>query len=199
MRHLASKFQISLPIDSHSIKNLSCNEIIKTAIEHGFRYYILTNFKKLTNDNYKQLLDLSVNAAERKLCAPTTPIFLINDILNNLTIDDCSDIFSYLEDSSNTWKSELFYSSVRNYLLRMCNDLLKRLSKSQNTVFSGRIHLFLAKLFPLNEKSGLNLMSHFSENMTRYTTTAEIFEQALVSCFFFTYKGFAIIFFYVPE
>lgn len=61
----------------------------------------------------------------------------------------------------------------------MCNDLLKRLSKSQNTVFSGRIHLFLAKLFPLNEKSGLNLMSHFSDNFTRYTTTPDAFEEAI--------------------
>jgi hypothetical protein len=35
-------------------------------------------------------------------------------------------------------------------------DLLKRLSKTQKTVFSGRILTFLAQLFPLNEKSGMN-------------------------------------------
>lgn len=58
--------------------------------------------------------------------------------------------------------------------------MLKRLSKSQNTVFSGRIHLFLAKLFPLTEKSGLNLMSHFSDNFTRYTNNPEAFEEAIV-------------------
>jgi hypothetical protein len=34
-------------------------------------------------------------------------------------------------------------------------DLLKRLSKTQKTVFSGRILTFLAQLFPLNEKSGM--------------------------------------------
>ncbi|MCJ8731140.1 hypothetical protein PDJAM_G00195930 [Pangasius djambal] len=49
----------------------------------------------------------------------------------------------------------------------MCNDLLRRLSKSQNTVFCGRIQLFLARLFPLSEKSGLNLQSQFNlENIT---------------------------------
>lgn len=36
-------------------------------------------------------------------------------------------------------------------------DLLRRLSKSQNTVFCGRIQLFLARLFPLSEKSGNHL------------------------------------------
>lgn len=77
-----------------------------------------------------------------------------------------------------------FYTAGKNYLLRMCNgkelissfcdiwsflslkcravyfpvcvDLLRRLSKSQNTVFCGRIQLFLARLFPLSEKSGKN-------------------------------------------
>lgn len=44
----------------------------------------------------------------------------------------------------------------------MCNDLLRRLSKSQNTVFCGRIQLFLTSLFPLNEKSGLNFTSNFN-------------------------------------
>ncbi len=33
-------------------------------------------------------------------------------------------------------------------------DLLRRLSKSQDTLFCGRIQLFLARLFPLSEKSG---------------------------------------------
>lgn len=54
-------------------------------------------------------------------------------------------------------------------LLRMCNDLLRRLSKSQNTAFCGRIQLFLTRLFPLDEKSGLNLMSNF--NLEKETTT----------------------------
>ncbi|XP_052332693.1 THO complex subunit 1-like isoform X2 [Oncorhynchus keta] len=49
----------------------------------------------------------------------------------------------------------------------MCNDLLRRLSKSQNTVFCGRIQLVLARLFPLSEKSGLNLQSQFNlDNIT---------------------------------
>ena len=31
-------------------------------------------------DELKQKLDLSIVAAQNKLCSPTTPIFLINDI-----------------------------------------------------------------------------------------------------------------------
>jgi len=39
-------------------------------------------------------------------------------------------------------------------MLLCFTDLLRRLSTSQNTVFCGRIQLFLARLFPLSEKSG---------------------------------------------
>ena len=48
-------------------------------------------------------------------------------------------------------------------------DLLRRLSRSQNTVFCGRILLFLAKFFPLSERSGLNVISEFNlDNLTAF-------------------------------
>lgn len=50
------------------------------------------------------------------------------------------------------------------------SDLLRRLSRSQNTVFCGRILLFLARFFPFSERSGLNLVSEFNlENVTTFT------------------------------
>lgn len=52
-------------------------------------------------------------------------------------------------------------------------DILKRLSKPQDTVFCGRIQLFLARLFPLTEKSGLNLLSEFNlDNLTVFSCEA---------------------------
>lgn len=45
-------------------------------------------------------------------------------------------------------------SHLCNLRFHVLLDLLRRLSKSQNTVFCGRIQLFLARLFPLSEKSG---------------------------------------------
>uniref|UniRef100_A0A4W5QDU6 THO complex 1 n=1 Tax=Hucho hucho TaxID=62062 RepID=A0A4W5QDU6_9TELE len=88
---------------------------------------------------------------------------LVNDFLSliYLSIDGCDKVFSFVEDNNS------FYTVGKNYLLRMCNDLLRRLSKSQNIVFCGRIQLFLALIFPLSEKSGLNLQSQFNpDNIT---------------------------------
>lgn len=40
-------------------------------------------------------------------------------------------------------------------MLRMCNEMLRRLSKEKDTVFCGRILMFLANSFPLHERSGM--------------------------------------------
>lgn len=46
--------------------------------------------------------------------------------------------------------------------LRMQNNLLRRLSKSLHTVFCGRILAFLASVFPISERSGVNLRGAFN-------------------------------------
>ncbi|XP_068594125.1 THO complex subunit 1 [Cebidichthys violaceus] len=123
--------------------------------------------QKTNCDEYLSLIYLSIDAVTEGICSATTPFLLLGDVLDCLPLDQCDKIFSFVEENVSTWKSNSFYTAGKNYLLRMCNDLLRRLSKSQNTVFCGRIQLFLARLFPLSEKSGLNLQSQFNlENIT---------------------------------
>jgi len=44
---------------------------------------------------------------------------------------------------------EMFFSACKNKLLQICNDLLRRLSVSQNIVSCRKILLFIAKFSPL--------------------------------------------------
>ena len=41
--------------------------------------------------------------------------------------------------------------------IRTCNELLRRLSKSMNTNFYGRVLMLMAYMLPLSERSGVNL------------------------------------------
>ncbi|XP_078460926.1 THO complex subunit 1 isoform X1 [Lampetra planeri] len=117
------------------------------------------------------VISLSIDSVTAGVCSASTPFLLLGDLLDGLPLDQCDHIFTFVEQNVGTWKASTFYSAGKNYLLRMCNDLLRRLSKSQNTVFCGRIQLFLARLFPLSEKSGLNLQSQFNlENVTVFNT-----------------------------
>uniref|UniRef100_A0A671RXV3 THO complex subunit 1-like n=1 Tax=Sinocyclocheilus anshuiensis TaxID=1608454 RepID=A0A671RXV3_9TELE len=124
--------------------------------------------RKLNVEDFLFLIYISIDGVTEGICSATTPFLLLGDVLDCLPLDQCDKIFSFVEENVSTWKSNTFYSAGKNYLLRiMCWNLLRRLSKSQNTVFCGRIQLFLARFFPLSEKSGLNLQSQFNlDNIT---------------------------------
>uniref|UniRef100_A0A3Q1GGK0 THO complex 1 n=1 Tax=Acanthochromis polyacanthus TaxID=80966 RepID=A0A3Q1GGK0_9TELE len=139
----------------------------KTTLDQALRGVLGDLIQKPSCDDYLSLIYLSIDAVTEGICSATTPFVLLGDVLDCLPLDLCDKIFSFVEENVSTWKSNSFYTAGKNYLLRMCNDLLRRLSKSQNTVFCGRIQLFLARLFPLSEKSGLNLQSQFNlDNIT---------------------------------
>ncbi|XP_030607538.1 THO complex subunit 1 [Archocentrus centrarchus] len=141
----------------------------KTTLDQALRGVLgdLIVEQKASCDDFLALIYLSIDAVTESICSATTPFVLLGDVLDCLPLDLCDKIFSFVEENVSTWKSNSFYTAGKNYLLRMCNDLLRRLSKSQNTVFCGRIQLFLARLFPLSEKSGLNLQSQFNlDNIT---------------------------------
>ena len=124
---------------------------------------------------YCRVIVQSVQCAEKKMCLFTTPFILLSDACDCVTLDVCEELFVFIEDHVHLWTKPLFFKVGKNQMLRMCNDLLRRLSSSQNTVFCGRVQLFLAQLFPLSEKSALNLMSHFNlENVTVYADIPEV-------------------------
>ncbi|XP_076462348.1 THO complex subunit 1-like [Babylonia areolata] len=122
-------------------------------------------------ETFKNLIAMAVSAVTKEMCSASTPFLMLADVFDMMVLEDCQLMFDFVEDRVLTWKSEPFFDAGKNYLLRMCNDLIRRLSKSQNTVFCGRIQLFLSRLFPLSEKSALNLMSQFNlENVTVFAS-----------------------------
>lgn len=148
----------------------------KSILEQAFRDVLnelLVSAKAPQPSEFTDLVLLSIASAKLEITYHTVPFILLSDILDCVTLDVCEEVFSFVETQVATWTTPEFYSSGKILLLRMCNDLLRRLSSAQNTVFCGRIQLFLARLFPLSEKSALNLMSHFNlENVTTFNKSA---------------------------
>nr|CAG4643082.1 EOG090X0324 [Ilyocryptus agilis] len=135
--------------------------------DQAFRDCFLSDSLKFCTQKFEKLLQLSVDSAIAQLCSPTLPAVLLTDAFEILPLGKCEDIFYMVEMKVLVWKQDLFFNQCKNTLLRLCNDLLRRLSRSQNTVFCGRILLFLAKFFPFSERSGLNVVSEFNlDNMT---------------------------------
>jgi len=146
----------------------------KLILDQCFREYLIL---QLVGVNVETDLDLArrfvmfaIQAAKKELCNPTTPIQVLADIFDMTPLSACEVLFKTIEIEVSTWRSKEFFTPIRNSLLRICNDLLRRLSRTQNTVFCGRILLFLAKFFPFSERSGLNVISEFNlDNVTSFS------------------------------
>lgn len=151
----------------------------KAALDQAFRDVVKHVIKnKGCAEDFFKVLNLAAATVSSELTSPSILFILLQDIFDCITLEKCEEMFTYLEGRVAMWQSETYYNAGKNYLLRMCNDLLRRLSRSKNTVFCGRIQLFLASLFPLSEKSGLNLMSQFNlDNITLFNTKPEDYER----------------------
>ncbi|OXU30033.1 hypothetical protein TSAR_017029 [Trichomalopsis sarcophagae] len=144
----------------------------KPAIDQALRdtlVIILSNNATNYTRTLESYIKFCIELCRKDLATTSMPVMLLSDMFDALTLNLCEDLFTYVENNVSTWKEDLFFGACKNNLLRMCNDLLRRLSRSQQTVFCGRILLFLAKFFPFSERSGLNIVSEFNlENITEF-------------------------------
>jgi THO complex subunit 1 len=59
-------------------------------------------------------------------------------------------------------------------ILRSCNELLRRLSRAEDTVFCGRVFIYLFQSFPLGDKSSVNLRGEYhTDNVTIFDAIAK--------------------------
>lgn len=140
----------------------------KAILDQAFRDVLLTDIIANT-EKTESLLTMSIAACRADIATAVIPSLLLSDAFDAVTLDQCEALFTFVESNVAVWKEPVFFDAVKHNLLRLCNDLLKRFSRAQNTVFCGRILLFLATFFPLSERSGLNIISEFNlENLTEY-------------------------------
>src|SRR5712671_1018484 len=97
------------------------------------------------------------------VCEQSFPFTILQDLLEMQTIPSCSHIFSWIESRASRLTIGMVPQKGKALiLLRTLNDLLRRLSKmGSNTIFCGRILTFLSGVFPLGERSGVNLRGEY--------------------------------------
>ncbi|KAF9133075.1 hypothetical protein BGW39_010607 [Mortierella sp. 14UC] len=121
----------------------------------------------LTNALFR-CLDLILRCAELELVEQLTPIHLLEEVLDLQTVECSEQVYNYLESNVDLFASGIATVKGKGLsLLRICNELLRRLSKAKNTVLCGRILMLLSSVFPITERSGVNLKGEFNmENVT---------------------------------
>ena len=94
--------------------------------------------------------------------------WLVEELLDSQTIAGCRKVFDFLESR----RERLIASNFKHkqlVILRLCNELLRRLSRAEDTAFCGRVFIFMFQSFPLGDRSSVNLRGEYHvENVTTY-------------------------------
>ncbi|RJE27393.1 nuclear matrix protein [Aspergillus sclerotialis] len=177
--------------DDQPIVNSSNQQTQTAAVEIAFRekFYSILATTSIDDPTFIQiwnLLDIISIFSDNEQCEPGLIFWLIEELLDSQTIDGCRKVFDYLESrrERNTKVCILSRSGVHVrpltlvkkhfkqkslIILRSCNELLRRLSRAEDTVFCGRVFIFLFQSFPLGDKSAVNLRGEYhTENVTTY-------------------------------
>lgn len=94
--------------------------------------------------------------------------WLVEELLDSQTISGCRKIFDYLESRKERLTAKHF-PAKNLVILRTCNELLRRLSRAEDTAFCGRVFIFLFQSFPLGDRSSVNLRGEYhTENVTTF-------------------------------
>ncbi|RMZ71465.1 nuclear matrix [Pyrenophora seminiperda CCB06] len=114
------------------------------------------------------LLDILQYCGDRALCHPQLVLLLIEELLDSQSISGCRIVFNFLESR----REAIIAINSKNkdlVILRLCNELLRRLSRAEDPVFCGRVYIFMFQSFPLGDKSSVNLRGNFHvENVTTF-------------------------------
>ncbi|CAF9924822.1 MAG: hypothetical protein GOMPHAMPRED_003721 [Gomphillus americanus] len=147
-----------------------------TVLETAFKRIIYSILAKNTikDPAFSQiwhLLDIANILSYRDQSEPSMTMGLAEELFESQTTEGCRIVFEYLE----TRQDIMFKKSWRDkqqITLRVCNELLRRFSRADNSIFCGRIFIYLFQVFPLGDRSSVNLRaSYHTENKTIWDQT----------------------------
>lgn len=119
------------------------------------------------------LLDILSILSDDGQCDPALLFWLVEELLDSQTIAGCRKIFDYLESRRERITAKHF-KQKNLVILRSCNELLRRLSRAEDTAFCGRVFIFMFQSFPLGDRSSVNLRGEYHvENVTVFETAED--------------------------
>ena len=134
--------------------------------------------------------NLSVNYSHLSTTLPLKklPFLLIEDAFDTLPLSIIQTLWSSNTQHPNLNLSSyatsllcspfIFIPSSKFVLLRICNKLLRQLSnqKVEDAEFAGSIMILLAKVFPLSERSAVNVLGSYNVRKSINTDTSLLLE-----------------------
>lgn len=116
--------------------------------------------------------------------ASSKPIMyiLIEDLLEGLSLSKVENAWqTVVIPMTPLLTNTVIFDKGHSYLLRSCNRLLRKLSRSIHTELCGKVLIFLARIFPLTAKSAVNIPGkNNTSNNTVYAENETVYKRELL-------------------
>ena len=114
-------------------------------------------------------LDLALALSETGVAEPGSVFVAAEQVFEASTVEACARVFSWVERARERLSDDALWKRGKLTMLRTCNDLARRLSKGKTSdvVLRGRVSLLLAALYPLSERSALNISGAYNDDENR--------------------------------
>ncbi|KAJ1662070.1 hypothetical protein IW140_005700 [Coemansia sp. RSA 1813] len=90
---------------------------------------------------------------------------LVEEAMDMVSITVAQEIFGHLERRAPLMRRNIIATGGKGIvMLKMCNNLLRRIPHSTMSQFAGRVQTYVANSFPLSERSGVNLRGDFDQS-----------------------------------
>jgi THO complex subunit 1 len=169
---------IELKIQSES------TQLAAARLDSIFRHKFVTvvDTTSISDPSFQEvwiLIDLITILSDNEVCERGLNFLLIEELLDSQTIDGCRKIFDFLEPRRERMTAK-YWTEKKLVILRCCNELLRRLSRAEDTVFCGRVYIYLFQSFPLGERSSVNLRGEFhTDNITTFDPSPQKSDNAI--------------------
>ncbi|KAI1376765.1 THO complex subunit 1 transcription elongation factor-domain-containing protein [Hypoxylon crocopeplum] len=143
--------------------------VVETAARNVFSSLVaVTSIDSPEFVNIWNLFDFLSVLSDNEQCDPALLFWLMEELLDSQTTEGCRKIFDFLESRREQIIAQNL-NSKKLVILRSCNDLLRRLSRAEDTAFCGRVFIFMFQCFPLGDRSSVNLRGEYHvENVTTF-------------------------------
>jgi len=109
------------------------------------------------------------------------PYLLLEDVLEGQSLEGCKEVWTLMEARTAHLTTNQLFQRGKLILLRLCNSLLRRLSKTSENQFCGRVLLYLAAAYPLSERSAINVTGKANTGNVTFFEEEEEFRKAMAS------------------
>ncbi|KAJ2559318.1 hypothetical protein EV175_000405, partial [Coemansia sp. RSA 1933] len=100
---------------------------------------------------------------------------IVEETMDMVSIVVAQEIFSHLESRAPLLRRNITATSGKGtVLLKMCNDLLRRIPHSTMSQFAGRVQTFVANSFTLSERAGVNFRGDFDQSNLPELAAADV-------------------------